>query len=223
MDWPPLAILTTTYNRAAILEETLTALKERLYYVGRTQLIVADDGSTDGTQQMLAKFPGCLLVQSQRLGLGGNANAGLRQALAMAPVILQFQDDMKLLTGLDLHPHVELLLKDESCGFIRLWGVGGHHYTAQLEGNYWRVLWNSDELYIPSDRPHVKHRRFVEHFGFYPEGYKAAETEEAFCHQCKDRAGLNGRRLDVFVPQNANTETSWEHIGWHDRARDKGL
>jgi glycosyltransferase involved in cell wall biosynthesis len=224
MDWPPLSIVVVTYNRRDTLLGTLQRLRDHLSYTGPTHLIVADDGSDDGTQAAVAKqFPHAIIVQSHRSGLGANTNAGLRAALALSPLVLQLQDDMHLLTTLDLHPHVSLLLADETAGFVRLWGVGGHRYTANLEGNYWRVWWNSDELYIPSDRPHLKHRRFHEHYGMYPEGLPTSATEEAWCHQCKGRAGLEGRRLDVFVPQNALTETTWDHMEWGNRWRDKGL
>jgi hypothetical protein len=173
---------------------------------------------------MLAEeFPAAQLVQSHRTGLGANTNAGLRVALSKAEYVLQLQDDMQLLTHLDLHPHVDLLREDETCGFIRLWGVGGHRYVGQLEGNYWRVYWHSPELYIPSDRPHIKARRFHDFFGMYPEGLPTAATEDAWCHRCKDRAGLGGARLDVFVPQNQLTETTWAHMEWGNRWRDKGL
>lgn len=224
MDWPHLSILVVTYNRVGTLNETLHRLKQHTYYIGPRSYIVADDGSDDGTQDMLAtNHPEVTLVQSDRKGLGANANAGLREAMYRGPVILQLQDDLHLLSHLDLHPHVERLMNDETSGYIRLWGVGGHRYTANLEGNYWRVWWNSDDLYIPSDRPHIKHRRFHEFFGLYPEGHKAAETEDAWCHQCKDRAGSGGRQLDVLVPQNQLTEITWEHVAWNQRWREVGL
>lgn len=222
-DWPLLAILVITYNRLPLLRGTLQHLHEHLDYVGEKLWVVADDGSDDGTPQTLAEeFPAVQVVRSNRVGLGANGNAGLRFALSRAEYVLQMQDDMHLLSHLDLHPHVEKLRADPTCGYIRLWGVAGHKYQGQLEGQYWRIWWHSPELYIPSDRPHLKHRRFHEWYGLYPEGLKTAETEEAWAHQCKDRAGLNGKRLDVFVPQG-ETEKNWEHMGWHDRARDHGL
>lgn len=222
--WPTLAILVITYNRRDVLRETLRRLAAHLAYEGPRVLVIADDGSDDGTAEMLAaEYPDATHVVSARRGLGANANAGLRAALAHADYVLQLQDDMHLLTTLDMHPHIERLRDDPTCGFIRLWGVGGHRYEGRLEGNYWRVFWHSDELYIPSDRPHVKHRRFHEHYGPYPEGLPTAGTEEAWCHQCKGRAGLEGKQIDVFVPQMADTEKSWEHAAWGQRWRDKGL
>jgi glycosyltransferase involved in cell wall biosynthesis len=224
MDWPTLAINIVTYNRKETLRTTLQRLAAHLWYEGPRHVFVADDGSDDGTQAMLAEeWPHVRLVQSARAGMGANTNAGLRAGLAVAEYILQFQDDMQLLTTLDLHPHIEKLRDDPTCGFIRLWGVGGHRYKGNLEGNYWRVHWDSDELYIPSDRPHDKHRRFHEFFGMYPEGHTTHETEDAWCWQCKHRAGLDGKQLDVFVPQNALTETTWEHAHWDQRWRDQGL
>ena len=161
MDWPPLSINIVTYNRRDTLRQTIGRLRSHLYYVGPITWIVADDGSDDGTQAMLSEvYPDVALVQSDRVGLGANTNAGLRLALSAADYVLQLQDDMHLLTTLDLHPHIEQLRDNPTCGFIRLWGVGGHRYKANLEGNYWRIHWDSDELYIPSDRPHVKHARF---------------------------------------------------------------
>lgn len=220
--WPALTIVIVTYNRKETLFQTLQGLQDHLDYQGERHIFVADDGSTDGTQEDLARdWPHVALVQSNRAGLGGNTNAGLRAALQRADFVLQMQDDMKLLKHLDLHPHITKLRDDTTAGFIRLWGVGGHRYHGELDGNHWRVWWHSPELYIPSDRPHLKHRRFHEYFGLYPEGLKTAETEEAWCHQCKALAGQKGT-LDVMVPM-IDTETNWEHIGWHDRWRDKGL
>lgn len=218
--WPPLAILIVTYNRRETLLDTIVGLATHLHYVGDQRLFIADDGSDDGTQAALAGTSNLELVQSQRVGLGANTNAGLRAAFAYSPFVLQLQDDMHLKGHLDLHPHVEQLRDDPTAGFIRLWGVGGHRYTATLHGNYWRVSWASDELYIPSDRPHLKHQRFHDHFGLYPEGLTTGATEETWCHQCKARA--TDTAPAVLVPQ-METERGWEHMHWGQRWRDQGL
>lgn len=220
--YPPLSILIVTYNRAETLCATIARLAEHLYYTGPQRVFVADDGSDDGTHKALAGFDNIELVQSNRSGLGANTNTGLRAAFAYSPFVLQLQDDMHLLGHLDLHPHIEKLRDDPTAGFIRLWGVGGHRYEARLEGNHWRVMWHSPELYIPSDRPHLKHKRFHDHFGYYPEGLTTAATEEAWCHNCKSRAGHNGVQCDVLVPQ-METERLFEHMHWGQRWRDQGL
>jgi carboxylesterase type B len=81
---------------------------------------------------------------------------------------------------------------------------------------------SSDELYIPSDRPHLKHRRFHNAAGWYPEGLKSAETEEAWSHQVKDAARAHGVPA-VLVPHALDVERNFEHLGWHSRWRDVNL
>lgn len=224
MELPTISCLILTYNRREMVLETIRRLQEHLKYSGNIQYVVSDDGSDDGTQAaLLEEFPGLALVQNNRVGLGASNNRGLERCWANGDIVLQLQDDLYCQKDLPLDLHVEKLLADETCGFIRLWGVAGHRYQGALEGGYWRVWWNSPELYIPSDRPHIKHGRFHAFFGYYPEGRKTAETEEAFCHQCKDRAGLNGKQLDVFVPVTVDTEGSFEHMAYGSRWRAVGL
>lgn len=226
--YPTLAVVVVTYNRTNALHTTLAALFQHLYYVGPKHLIVTDDGSTDGTQDMIASLAmpdgwALTLVQNHRRMMGGNTNAGLYHAFTMTDYVLQLQDDMQLTQSLDLHPHIDKLHDDPTAGFIRLWGVGGHAYHGAMEGNYLRVWWHSPELHIPSDRPHVKHRRFHNYFGFYPEGLPSAETEATWCHQCKARSGANSIQMDVLVPVGTETERNWVHQCWDQRWRDQGL
>lgn len=229
-DYPPLTVLILTYQRAPILHDTIQAIKDHLYYVGKTQIVVCDDGSTDGTQEMVKyEFPDVVLVRNNRIGLGAQHNRGLQYAWKTSPYTLALQDDMKLLTTLDLHPWISVMEKKDDIGFVRLWGVCGHNYQGQLEsdqdiGVCWlRIWWHSPELFIPSDRPHLKHRRFNDHYGMYPEGKTTAETEVAFCHQAKDRSGMNGVKLDVIAPYGLDTERNFEHCSWGQRWRDVGL
>lgn len=226
MTHPPVSVLIVTYQRAEILRRTLGGLFQGLTYAGPIEYVIADDGSTDETHAMLGTLVeaglSARVVVSNRTGLGANTNAGLRVAFERSDLVLQLQDDMLLLQPLDLTAHVDWLLSHEQDGFIRLWGVGGHRYTATLDDRYWRISWDSDELYIPSDRPHLKTRAFAEAAGYYPEGLPTAATEEAYCHQVKNAARSRGVPA-VLVPHSTETERNWEHLGWHSRWRDQGL
>jgi glycosyltransferase involved in cell wall biosynthesis len=121
------------------LLQTLTALRDHLRYDGPLHVVVADDGSTDATASVVASADATLVV-TDRGGLGANTNAGLRVAFDRADFVLQLQDDMALQMPLNLTPHVQRLRDYGDDGFIRLWGVGGHRYTATLDGAYWRIF-----------------------------------------------------------------------------------
>ena len=148
-------------------------------------------------------------------GLGANLNMLLHKAIEDGmKLFFQMDDDHVLKVPLDLNQHVEKLLTDEDVGWIRLMNIGGHKYEATLVGIYWQIHWDSPELYIPSNRPHLKHIRFLSTFGFYPVGKTLGETEEGYCHQCKDIAKKFKYKVPyVLVPLGVRTEDSWDHVG----------
>jgi glycosyltransferase involved in cell wall biosynthesis len=219
--WPVVSIVVVTYQRAEVLRGTLDRLRQHLAYSGALRYVVADDGSTDSTHQMLEAMD-IEPVVTNRGGLGANTNAGLRRAFEQTEYVFQLQDDMHLLTTLDLDRHVQQLQQDRMAGFIRLWGVAGHRYTARLDGQYWRISWESPELYIPSDRPHLKHKQFHDTYGFYPEGRATGDTEEAFCHQCRTLWMQHGGP-DVLIPHAEDVERNFQHMCEGSRWRDQNL
>lgn len=214
MSQSAIAVIIPTYNRPQIVGETIRRLQHYLRYDGAIDYFSSDDSTDDRmpeTRAQIENLPRLSYVRGPHRGLGANLNALLRRS-ADYDLLLQMDDDHQLNQLLDLNEHARKLLEDESAGWIRLMGIGFHRYIADLNGHYWRVRWNSPELYIPSNRPHLKHRRYHEHYGMYPEGLTLGQTEEIFCHQCIDR----GRRSDgpaVLVPLNSMSETAWEHVG----------
>jgi hypothetical protein len=152
-------------------------------------------------------------------GLGANLNMLLGKACAFkTDLVIQMDDDHILLKELDITPHVRKLLEDETAGAIRLMHVAGHKYRANLDGSYWRIDWESPEVYIASNRPHLKHvSRFHGIYGYYPEGLRLGLTEESFCHTCIDlhrqRTERGMTSPDVLIPLDVQTESGWDHIG----------
>lgn len=157
-----------------------------------------------------------------RLGLGGNLNRLLQRATDQGiDLVIQMDDDHWLVQPLDITQHVKKLMEDPSAGAIRLMGIGGHSYTATLGRDlYWRISWESAEVYIASNRPHLKSiSRFHGEYGFYPGGELLGVTEEKFCHQCIDTAKLRLLQgfstVDVLIPLDVATESGWQHNEHH--------
>jgi glycosyltransferase involved in cell wall biosynthesis len=81
------SVVTPTYNRRPILEKCLCALEQQTYdsaLITGYELVVVDDGSTDGTQAWLrqnaAEFPHVRLVERNHGGAGAARNYGVQVA-----------------------------------------------------------------------------------------------------------------------------------------------
>lgn len=207
-----------------MLSRGVELLNENLKYDGKVIIVIGDDSDNDD----LAFEPGISILSSKgqheviatrhnpRKGLGANLNWLLQNC--GADYAIQMDDDHWLMKPLDITPHVKKLESDPSAGAIRLMGIAGHKYRATLEETYWRIDWTCDELYIASNRPHLKViSRFHGEYGYYRENAKLGETEEAFCHVAIDTARMklnHGlKTLDVLIPLDALTESGWDHVG----------
>ena len=234
MEWPNISVIIPTYNRPEILRQCLNALVDNLSYSGCITYYVGNDGDNitipmDGPRFFVADRNYLIILDGPRKankpdqGLGANLNMLL--GCTTDDFFLQLDDDHILQEKLDLDRHVKFLLENPEAGWIRLMGIANHDYTADLRGNYWRVRWDSAgnySLYITSNRPHLKTRRFHDFFGYYPVNKTLGETEEGFCHQCKHVAATweDAEPHDVIVPQvciplnlEPNSESGWAHIG----------
>lgn len=73
-----LSIVIPTFNRAGPLADALDSLCSQLS--GREEIIVVDDGSTDGTQSVVARFPSVRYVRTVHQGTTRARNVGLTMA-----------------------------------------------------------------------------------------------------------------------------------------------
>ena len=95
---PLVSVVTATYNRKETLAVTLQRLAEQTFSPDLYEVIVVDDGSTDGTEESIAQLRPELpcafryLRQSPNQGPGAANNRGAREA--RADIILFLADDM---------------------------------------------------------------------------------------------------------------------------------
>jgi len=91
---PRISALFSTFNRRDLLRLALRALEEQTLPRREFEVIVVDDGSTDGTAELEREFRGRLEVRwarQENLGLAAGKNHALR--LARAPIALFMDDD----------------------------------------------------------------------------------------------------------------------------------
>lgn len=239
MNLPSLALVIVTYNRPEEIRRTVLALKENLTYDGTIVWYVADDCSPGDYALQVRGWMQDLLMQhvrlvqpSQNSGWGANVNYTLRAS--KEPIVFQIEDDYVLRKPIDLTPYVAMLLQSNDIGLIRFDGIAGHHVHAEASEidirpilpnyqqcpmcnpgkvHYWRLNAHSRELYIYSNRPHLKHRRFHDRHGKYPEGLKLGQTEESFAHRVKNNMMRDPDTTPQIVVPMGYELLNFDHIG----------
>jgi hypothetical protein len=74
------AAIVVTHNRLALLKENLAALRGQTH--APDEIIVVNNGSSDGTAEWLATQPNLTVIQQEDTGASGGMNAGIKAAYA---------------------------------------------------------------------------------------------------------------------------------------------
>jgi glycosyltransferase involved in cell wall biosynthesis len=74
------SVVVPAYNAESTIERLLTSLENQDIPRDQYEIIVADDGSKDATQEVVAGFPDVILLKQQNRGPSAARNLGARQA-----------------------------------------------------------------------------------------------------------------------------------------------
>jgi N-acetylglucosaminyl-diphospho-decaprenol L-rhamnosyltransferase len=91
---PDIAVVIVTYNSAHVVGDLLDSLPAALDGL-TADVVVVDNGSTDGTAEFLAARAGCRVVCCANTGYAGGINRGVREAMS-AEAILVLNPDVRL-------------------------------------------------------------------------------------------------------------------------------
>jgi glycosyltransferase involved in cell wall biosynthesis len=88
---PLVSVVVTTYNQAAYIEHALESVLGQTYH--DTEIIVVDDGSTDGTAARVRRFADRITyLRQQNQGIAASRNAGIRQTRGQLLAFLDGDD-----------------------------------------------------------------------------------------------------------------------------------
>lgn len=216
------SVVITSYNRQAALRETLAALGEQTLPPAQYEVLVVDNGSTDGTSALLAELSLPYPLRSFRFernqGIAAARNHALRQAQGDTLVLLS--DDV-LVPPSFLELHLETLGR-----FPGHWVVGHSEqlealnaspfgrFLNRLEAGFaqgWRTepvapgLWRTE---WPTARNLSLPRADLERIGLF---------DEQFCHACEDQDLAYRARLELGTRFLYHTEMGCIH---NDQAAD---
>jgi len=216
-----------TYDRPKEIRRVIDALQARIQYpTEQLRWHLADDESPNDYIPLIQRdYPNLHFTATvtQRKGWGCNVNKGLHYIRNMlhCNYVFSCEDDYVALCPLNLRDGVLIMEEVKAVGLVRYDGVSAHFLNLYLREvkldtgramDYLIIDKNSPHLNVYSHRPHLKHYRFHDKYGFYKEGRSLGYTETEFAHRVKDE-GIDGP-LMVILPDGI--PRAFDHIG-HSR------
>lgn len=217
-------ILIVTFNRPKEIRKTIYEfLKHQNYPLEKLTFHLADSdtekrtGTPNYVQSILDDFPylNWQVSIESKPGWGYNVNTALRNI--KDDYIFLIEDDYVAIRDIDTVSGIELMEKQTNIGLIRYDGIAAHTgvilHLRELKTETSRIDYclldkDSPHLNVYSNRPHLRHKRFTDCYGYYLEGKPLGYTEDAMAHTVKDKKQC----CDIAI-LGAGIERAFDHIG----------
>jgi len=214
----PVTIVFLTYARTQYAVSTIKSVRQHLAYPD-VRWYVADDGSSeDHVAAVVDALDGANVVglHSERKSYGWGANRGIRFARKQGDLMLFLEDDWVLTQTLDLWQDAAVLMEHEETGMVRQGYLNnGIFGEAKSYGNemYWRL--RDGDFKNFTGHPSLRHVRFHDFAGFYPEDLQPGETELGMAWQYAQRVNAlpNMSPPAILYPARCAQWGLWGHIG----------
>ena len=184
MPYPPVTVIVPAYNAVRSIGRALASVSHQNY--PELEVVVVDDGSSDGTSAEIRKIHGCnlrLIELAENRGVSVAMNVGIREARAEYIAFLDADDewlDNKLLTQipiLEAHPEMSFV----ACGEEWVNPEGRVFQTFGLEPppysprEFWRALLVKSDIAKPTV---VARRAKLLEVGGFAEAFKISEDQD---------------------------------------------
>ena len=209
----PIAVIFLTFDRTQYAVRSLQSLKDHLRYPD-LRYYIADDGSRqDHIVTLLDMTTDLNMIGWHTIPngtYGRNANEAWQLTQQTCQLALFIEDDWELTEDLDLYRYACLLMEDSSIGMVRL-GYLNLNMAGRVFGHmgtlYWRLDRDADD-YVFTGHPSLRHTRYWQAYGRYPEGLAPGDTELAYGYQYRRGSGP-----DIVWPNLNGDYGKFAHIG----------
>ena len=216
-----LSVIIPTYNKAALLARTLAALEAQELPGQQWEIVVVDDGSQDGTAQLLAE--GAAVADSRLRPVSPGRNCGRAVArdlglqAARGTYVLFLDDDIVVPPGL-LAAHLELLGGRADTGTIGYAVTeaalvdGPHFYYLDSRAVAKLAPGPAPSRYFVTQNAAVPRAALIAAGGFDKDfaGYGFEDMDVGF--RLEDRAGLSFQALKQPVPVHVHHHSLDEYF-----------
>lgn len=214
----PVVVIFLTRNDGAHPERTeyavrtIQSVRQRMHY-DNLYWYVADGGSVpEHREAIFAALDGVSSAgyHFDLANYGADANKAWNAAHEQVDLTFWLEDDWELVREFELKPYANLLLNNADIGMVRLGylNLGMKGSTLGFEGHmYWKLQRDADS-YVFTGHPSLRHRRFREAYGPYPEGLKPGETELGYAWQYRSGTGP-----EIVYPADIGIYGPFGHIG----------
>ena len=218
-----ISVVIPTYNRAALLPRALESV--RAQSLPPDEVIVVDDGSTDGSGELIAaRYPECIYLRQENLGVSAARNLGIREARGEWIALLD-SDDAWLPTKLAAQtdrirrtPFVRLCHTEEQ--WIRN-GVRVNAMKKHRKRGGW-IFRHCLPLCAISPSSALIHRELFDSVGLFDESLPACEDYDMWLRICARHPVAFEHRPQLVKYGGHEDQLSRKHWGM-DRFRVEAL
>lgn len=201
MNYPNVGITIITYNRPKEFRQVWQSIQNHVIYPkDKLFYVIGDDGSHE---DYLPTGDNITIIRNKRLGMGGNWNSVIHHAEMKAEFNLLLQDDWLFTAPVDLQLGVKFLEHNPDYGMLRYHKLTGHVGLPAVVKEWdtrqaFHGYFHSNNEYVPEMLPfmellppfdnsdtyspysggvHLRHYRFTQYYGEYPEGAGFSDSE----------------------------------------------
>jgi glycosyltransferase involved in cell wall biosynthesis len=157
---PCISVIIPCYNHGHFLPEAIESVLAQSY--GPMEIVVVDDGSTDNTRQVAARYPEVKYVYKENAGLSAARNTGIEKSTGEFLVFLD-ADDWLYKEAVEIN--LKYLMREEDAAFVS--GAFDRVYTEdklseekkrEVTADHYLHLLQSNYIGVPAA---VMYRRWV--------------------------------------------------------------